>query len=88
MIIWRRNLYVLFGLQMLSMVGFSMVFPFLPLYINEIGVKTWGSVEFWSGMVFSAQAITPYAMIAIHLPSTLMPQVRQQVPPQVPQTSN
>jgi len=43
---------------MLSMVGFSMVFPFLPLYINEIGVKTWGSVEFWSGMVFSAQAIT------------------------------
>jgi DHA1 family multidrug resistance protein-like MFS transporter len=58
MIIWRRNLYVLFGVQMLSMVGFSMVFPFLPLYINEIGVKTWGSVEFWSGMVFSAQAIT------------------------------
>lgn len=58
MIIWRRNLYVLFGVQMLSMVGFSMVFPFLPLYINEIGVKTWGSVEFWSGMVFSAQAMT------------------------------
>jgi len=58
MIIWRRNLYVLFGAQMLSMVGFSMVFPFLPLYIKEIGVKTWGSVEFWSGMVFSAQAIT------------------------------
>lgn len=56
--IWRRNLYVLFGAQMLSMVGFSMVFPFLPLYINEIGVQTWGSVEFWSGMVFSAQAIT------------------------------
>jgi len=43
---------------MLSMVGFSMVFPFLPLYINEIGVQTWGSVEFWSGMVFSAQAMT------------------------------
>ena len=58
MIIWRRNLYVLFGVQMLSMVGFSMVFPFLPLYIKEIGVNTWGSVEFWSGMVFSAQAIT------------------------------
>src|SRR5210317_2206471 len=37
MIIWRRNLYVLFGAQMLSMVGFSMVFPFLPLYLNEIG---------------------------------------------------
>lgn len=35
-----------------------MVLPFLPLYINELGVRTWGTIEFWSGMVFSAQAIT------------------------------
>ena len=56
--IWRRNLYILFGLQVLSMVGFSMVFPFLPLYINELGISSWGTVEFWSGMVFSSQAIT------------------------------
>ncbi len=40
------------------MAGFSMVFPFLPLYIKELGVSSWGSVEFWSGFVFSAQAIT------------------------------
>jgi DHA1 family multidrug resistance protein-like MFS transporter len=58
MLIWRRNLYVLFSAQMLSMVGFSMVLPFLPLYIKELGVGTWGTIEFWSGMVFSAQAIT------------------------------
>ena len=56
--IWRRNLYILFGLQVLSMVGFSMVFPFLPLYIKELGISSWGTVEFWSGMVFSSQAIT------------------------------
>ena len=35
-----------------------MVLPFLPLYIKELGVGTWGTIEFWSGMVFSAQAIT------------------------------
>lgn len=56
MIPWRRNLYVLFGVQMLSTAGFSMVFPFLPLYIEELGISTWGTVEFWAGMVFSAQA--------------------------------
>ena len=58
MMIWRRNLYILFGLQLLSMVGFSMVFPFLPLYIKELGINSWGTVEFWSGMVFSSQAVT------------------------------
>lgn len=55
---WRKTVYILFGVQLISMVGFSMVFPFLPLYIKSLGVSGWGSVEFWSGFVFSAQAIT------------------------------
>ncbi|MBX3009929.1 MAG: MFS transporter [Caldilineaceae bacterium] len=55
---WRRNLYVLFGVQLLTTAGFSLVFPFLPLYIKEIGVATHGSLEFWSGLVFSSQALT------------------------------
>jgi len=55
---WRRNLYILFGVQLLTTAGFSLVFPFLPLYIREIGVATRGSLEFWSGMVFSTQAFT------------------------------
>ncbi|MCB0156811.1 MAG: MFS transporter, partial [Caldilineaceae bacterium] len=50
---WRRNLIVLVLVQLLSTAGFSLVFPFLPLYVNEIGIATRGSVEFWAGMVFS-----------------------------------
>ena len=55
---WRRNLYVLFMVQVLSVAGFSLVFPFLPLYVAELGVATKGSVAFWSGLVFSSQAVT------------------------------
>jgi len=55
---WRRNLYILFAVQILSTAGFSLVFPFLPLYVKELGVSTYGSVEFWSGVVFSSQAVT------------------------------
>ena len=55
---WRRNLYVLFMVQVLSVAGFSLVYPFMPLYVEELGVTTRGSVAFWSGMVFSAQAVT------------------------------
>jgi len=56
MIQWRKNLYVLFGVQLLSLAGFSIVMPFLPLYLKTLTVTTGGSIEFWTGMVFSAQA--------------------------------
>ena len=55
---WRRNLYILFVVQLLTTAGFSLIFPFLPLYIKELGVATRGSLEFWAGMVFSMQALT------------------------------
>lgn len=55
---WRKNLYILFVTQMLSTAGFSLIFPFLPLYVRELGIASFGTLEFWSGMVFSAQALT------------------------------
>ena len=58
MVSWRRNLYILFLVQLLSLAGFSMVIPFLPLYIKELKITTGGSIEFWSGMTFAAQALT------------------------------
>jgi DHA1 family multidrug resistance protein-like MFS transporter len=56
---WRRNLAVLFCVQLLSTAGFSLIFPFLPLYVRELGTASgFGSIEFWAGLVFSAQAAT------------------------------
>lgn len=55
---WRRNLAVLFCVQLFSTVGFSLIFPFLPLYVRELGAASGGSIEFWAGLVFSAQAAT------------------------------
>jgi DHA1 family multidrug resistance protein-like MFS transporter len=48
----------MFMVQLVSMSGFSLVFPFLPLYVKQLGVSTGGSTEFWSGLVFSAQPLT------------------------------
>lgn len=55
---WRKNLYILFVVQIISTAGFSLVFPFLPLYVKELGIRTGGSIEFWAGLVFSSQALT------------------------------
>ena len=54
---WKRTLYVIVFAQVMTSIGFSSFFPFLPLYVAELGAKSRLSVEFLSGMAFSAQAI-------------------------------
>lgn len=55
---WKRTLAILFVAQFLSAVGFSMIFPFLPNYVESLG-SAWGlDLVFLAGAVFSAQAIT------------------------------
>ena len=59
---WQRTLWITFFAQVCSAVGFSMIFPFLPLYVNDLGTNTDFSLEFWAGMVFSALGVaTVYA---------------------------
>ncbi len=55
---WQRTVYILVFVQLVSAIGFSSIFPFLPLYIEDLGTSTGLSVEFLAGMVFSAQAFT------------------------------
>lgn len=55
---WQRTLYILAFSQLLSSIGFSMIFPFLPNFVESLGTNTNISLVFWAGAVFSAQAIT------------------------------
>ena len=55
---WQRTLFILFFAQLMVAVGFSSIFPFMPLYVEELGSTTGLSIEFLSGMVYSAQAFT------------------------------
>lgn len=55
---WQRTLAIMFVAQLLTAVGFSVIFPFLSLYVTELGSRTALSVEFLAGAVFSSQAIT------------------------------
>jgi DHA1 family multidrug resistance protein-like MFS transporter len=55
---WKRILFFMFVAQLLSAVGFSMIFPFLPNYVESLG-SVWGlDLVFLAGAVFSSQAIT------------------------------
>jgi DHA1 family multidrug resistance protein-like MFS transporter len=48
----------MFYAQMVTAIGFSSIFPFLPLYVAHLGTRTQMSVELLAGLVFSAQAFT------------------------------
>jgi DHA1 family multidrug resistance protein-like MFS transporter len=55
---WERTLYILAFSQLITTVGFSSIFPFLPLYVEDLGSTTGLSIELLAGLVFSAQAVT------------------------------
>jgi MFS transporter, DHA1 family, multidrug resistance protein len=55
---WQKTLYIMFFAQLMTAVGFSSIFPFLPLYVQELGSSSGLSIELLSGLVFSGQAFT------------------------------
>ncbi len=60
---WRRTLYTLWVTQFIAVAGFSFVTPFVPYYIQELGITDVREVGLWAGLVTSAQAIS-MALIA------------------------
>jgi DHA1 family multidrug resistance protein-like MFS transporter len=55
---WRRTLYIMVFCQVITSIGFSSIFPFLPLYVKSLGSVTSLGTEVLSGLVFSSQALT------------------------------
>jgi MFS transporter, DHA1 family, multidrug resistance protein len=51
---WRSTLSAMFVAQLLSIVGFTFVLPFIPFYIREIGVTDVKLVPVWAGILGAA----------------------------------
>ncbi|WP_158743091.1 MFS transporter [Acidisphaera sp. L21] len=55
---WRRNLYVcLFG-SFTTLVSMTLLLPFLPLYVEQLGVSDPAAIVQWSGIAFAATFLT------------------------------
>ena len=52
--LYKRNLLVLWFGNFTTGVGISLVTPFLPLYIDTLGVFTLSELSFWSGVIIAA----------------------------------
>src|SRR5919204_593443 len=53
---WRRTLLIAFGAQTLALMGFTLIFPFLPLYIQTLGVHG-RAVPAWAGIISFSGAL-------------------------------
>jgi MFS family permease len=51
---WRRNLAVCVFGSFTTLVSLSMLLPFLPLYVQQLGIESQSAVIQWSGIAFSA----------------------------------
>lgn len=62
---WRKNLYVIWLAQFIAMMGMSLVVPFLPFYIRDLGVRDPQEVAQWSGLVFSGPFFLSFFIIPV-----------------------
>jgi MFS transporter, DHA1 family, multidrug resistance protein len=62
--VWRRNLTALTAAVFIGFTGFTLVMPFLPIYISQMGVTDVGDIAAWTGVTLG---VTP-AMTAVFAP--------------------
>ena len=51
---WRRNLYAVTAASFIGFTGFTLVMPFLPLYLEHLGVTDVGEISLWAGLSLGA----------------------------------
>ena len=47
---WRRNLFAVTAASFMGFTGFTLVMPFLPLFIRQLGVSDVGEIALWTGL--------------------------------------
>src|SRR6201995_4955660 len=55
---WKRNLIVCVFGSFPPTVGMTLLLPFLPLYVEELGVSDHAAIVQWSGIAFGATFFT------------------------------
>lgn len=55
---WKHNLAVMWVAQCVSVMSFSVAFPFFPLFIQDIGISDPERAAFWAGISGSAMGVS------------------------------
>jgi DHA1 family multidrug resistance protein-like MFS transporter len=51
---WRRNLFAIAVAQFIALGGGNLIFPFMPFYVEDLGVSDPDQIAIWSGLLGTA----------------------------------
>ena len=55
---WKRNLWVCVFGSFTTIVAMTLLLPFLPIYVEELGVHDHAAIVQWSGAAYGAAFLT------------------------------
>jgi DHA1 family multidrug resistance protein-like MFS transporter len=62
---WKRNFFFLWLSQLTAIASFSSALPFLPLYVQTLGITDPGEAAIWAGAMTSGGGLTMAAMATV-----------------------
>jgi MFS transporter, DHA1 family, multidrug resistance protein len=54
---WQKNLYTIWVAELIAIMGWGVIQPFLPYFIQDLGVTDLAQVEFYSGLALTVHAL-------------------------------
>ena len=54
---WRKNQVAVTISGSFLAFGYTLVMPFLPMYVRQLGIESTAGIAFWSGMILSASPL-------------------------------
>src|SRR5260370_35010032 len=55
---WEKTAWIASATQLFTLIGFGLGLPFLPMYIQALGVTERAQVAIWSGVISGSAALT------------------------------
>ena len=55
---WQKNLYAIALSQFVGLMGGNLVFPFMPFYVQDLGITDRDQVAFWAGLLATSTGVT------------------------------
>lgn len=55
---WKRSVFVIWFAETVAIIGFNFIMPFLPYYIQTLGINDFKQISLWAGLLGTAPSIT------------------------------
>src|SRR5919199_674367 len=55
---WERTTWICSATQVFTLIGFGLGLPFLPMYVQELGVTERAEIALWSGVISGSAALS------------------------------